>query len=381
MLSKPLRFSTVEKIYPTKTTAPTIKPAPDLSGITEPFLKKCTIPVLKTIAREHALKVGGTKGVIIDRILTHVRHSYSAVVVQRLFRGHLVRALIRLLDNAAVAECTNSDDFFSLEPLVDLPRETVFCYVDSSGFRYGFSMISIFQSMMARCKLKNPYNREHFPVKVVDRFIQLYYVMRVAVPHHMYCENAAPRSGARAAPIEFDDAPALFRRLTMDRTQVAQIEGAAGSQYLTMLAKFAHMQQKPAATRILELFMEIDQLGNYTNPDWFALLDRTQYVHLYRVLYNVWHYRSRLSTAMQRSICILGDPFSRAQIENTVYSLETITLERMQNVCLQIFEYLVFGGVDDDHRQIGTLHALSALTVVSPNARSAMPWLYESLGY
>ena len=44
-------------------------------------------------------------------------------------------------------------------------------------------------------------------------------------------------------------------------------------------------------------------------------------------------------------------------------------------------ENMVYSGVDEDHRKIGALHVLSALTVVSSGARETMPWLYESVAY
>jgi hypothetical protein len=42
---------------------------------------------------------------------------------------------------------------------------------------------------------------------------------------------------------------------------------------------------------------------------------------------------------------------------------------------------MVYSGIDDDHRKIGAFHALSGLTIVSLDARLAMPWLYESVAY
>jgi len=36
-------------------------------------------------------------------------------------------------------------------------------------------------------------------------------------------------------------------------------------------------------------------------------------------------------------------------------------------------------GIDNDHRQLGALHSLTALTLVSPEARTGLPWLYESV--
>ena len=54
-------------------------------------------------------------------------------------------------------------------------------------------------------------------------------------------------------------------------------------------------------------------------------------------------------------------------------------VEIVRDMCLKIFECMVYCGADDEYRRIGALHALSALTLVSMEARQAMPWLYESL--
>ena len=44
-------------------------------------------------------------------------------------------------------------------------------------------------------------------------------------------------------------------------------------------------------------------------------------------------------------------------------------------------ETMVYTGIDVEYQKIGALHMLSALTIVSPNARQNMMWLYESLLY
>lgn len=42
---------------------------------------------------------------------------------------------------------------------------------------------------------------------------------------------------------------------------------------------------------------------------------------------------------------------------------------------------MVYSGINVDMRRLGTFHALTALTIVSRDARIAMPWLYESIIY
>jgi hypothetical protein len=56
-----------------------------------------------------------------------------------------------------------------------------------------------------------------------------------------------------------------------------------------------------------------------------------------------------------------------------------LNLEDVQTICTEVFENLVCMGADDDNRKLGAFHALTALTIVSPEARAALPWLYESV--
>jgi hypothetical protein len=60
---------------------------------------------------------------------------------------------------------------------------------------------------------------------------------------------------------------------------------------------------------------------------------------------------------------------------------DDLTLDQIRIGCLTVFENMVFLGINDDSRRLGAFHSLSALTIVSPGARQAMPWLYDSVAY
>jgi hypothetical protein len=124
--------------------------------------------------------------------------------------------------------------------------------------------------------------------------------------------------------------------------------------------------------------MEIDQLGNYTNYEWFYNLETREYIRLYRTIYDIWTYRGHLSREMKYKICVVEDPFHEIHRGERIY-LHNAPIDTIREICLKIFEHMVYCGIDEEHRKIGTLHALSALTSVSANARESMPWLYESL--
>jgi hypothetical protein len=137
------------------------------------------------------------------------------------------------------------------------------------------------------------------------------------------------------------------------------------------------LRSKPIDVRIQELFMEIDFLGNYTQASWFTDLSRSQYLQLYQWLYNIWNFRGFISREVRRMICCLNDPFYGRL--NDITNPEEITLEIIKESCLYVIENMVHTGIDLEYRKIGTFHALTALTLVSDNARQNLQWLYDSI--
>ena len=146
------------------------------------------------------------------------------------------------------------------------------------------------------------------------------------------------------------------------------------------LTRYNHIRQIRTTNqnnRISELFIEIDLLGNYTNKDWFINLEIRGYIRLYRTLYEIWYYRSNLSREVQNNICPYYAPFDGIFTRPLLHS--ELGLEQIKTACLIVFENMVYSGINIEYRKIGTLHALSALTLVSLPARESMPWLYESV--
>jgi hypothetical protein len=73
----------------------------------------------------------------------------------------------------------------------------------------------------------------------------------------------------------------------------------------------------------------------------------------------------------------LFDPFSEI-FSQPIYQ-NNILEDQIKIACLTIIENFVYTGIDEYHKYLGTQHALTALTMVSIEARNAMSWLYESV--
>jgi len=130
--------------------------------------------------------------------------------------------------------------------------------------------------------------------------------------------------------------------------------------------------------RTLAVFQKMDELGNYTNIEWFNSLTSPLIDKFIKELYDIWTYRAQLTHNVKREICHPnGDPFNGININN-LYSCNLNTLKLMS---LSIIEKLVYSGINRDCQILGASYVLSALTLVSTGAADAMPWLYYSVAH
>jgi hypothetical protein len=145
----------------------------------------------------------------------------------------------------------------------------------------------------------------------------------------------------------------------------------------TMENRMREIIQQPILVRTQELFMEIDQLGNYTNVDWFHQLNKRDCFVFFQFLHNHWRYRGQLSNAVKKRICPLGDPF--LGITHIQMRMNEITEEQLRFNCITVMERLAYTAYDIEDRKLAVLYILAALTQVSLPARNNMVWLYESM--
>ena len=385
-------------------------------------LKSYKLPELKMIVKHYKLPLTGNKGVLIERIDTHFKKIKYSIKIQKLFRGFIVRLSFQTRGPAAKDRkiCVNDTDFVTLEPLVEIPFELFYSYKDTKDFVYGFNVTSIVELIKKRGKITNPYNRETMDVKHIREIITLYNIIQFVFTEHKdetymklsiinerpSCSHSRPYTNlsnrlavqniANSLNVQMSNIRTIPRSQSstnilerLQSTSNTTLNSELSNNYfnprvITQLTpelrvaydKITEIRRKPIYVRIQEIFMEIDQLGNYTNSEWFSGLQRQSYYRLYRILHDIWMYRGGLSQEIKLKICPLFDPFS-----NIFNHQPNITEDHLKISCLTVIENMVYSGVDDDHRKIGALHVLSALTVVSAGARETMPWLYESVAY
>ena len=358
------------------------------------IMKSYTIPILKEVCKSQNLHYSGNKGVLIERITKFFERITNAIIVQKYTRRQFVKRIINKNHefNEQRNKCTNVTDFSTMDPLNEISNEYFYCYTDIDKFVYGFDITSLIAMLRKTRKLFNPYTRTPFTKRNKNEIINLYNLSLLVYremretnePYITDIQNNNRRNLPRYRN--------LIHRIS---NQLINYDNREVSSYLNyrpignietippvyheQYQELVNMRQRPIDDRITSLFIEIDSLGNYTDQSWFTNLSHIQYAQLYRCFYDIWNFRGQISYEMKNDICPVHGPFDGI-FPNSVRHMDLST-SALKTACLIVFENLVYSGINVEIRKIGTLLALTSITVISPHARTALPWLYESMIY
>jgi len=292
---------------------------------------------LKKIAKKYKIKISGNKNELIIRVYNYLRLSYYITKIQKIYRGFLQRKYNNFHGPAYLKRelCTNTTDFMTMDDIKTIPFCQFFSYQDVDNFIYGFDIISLYNMILkSQNVVKNPYNRNELPSSV--------------------CQNL--KSILRIGKILNIETETIIKDISCDITP-----------------------QKSTELRILELFQNIDSLGNYSDPSWFTSLDRFKLIRFLREMGEIWNYRAQLSVQVKRSICPpYGDPFRNVSL-HSIRNEQNI--DNIKKIILSIMEKFVNSASDRDNQALGAYYVLGALTLVNENAALSLPWLYQSLSY
>jgi hypothetical protein len=357
--------------------------------------KRYKLEELKSKVKELNLHITGNKTVLKDRIIRHYEMTKASIKLQSVVRGWIVRNSFRLRGEAFRKRelCVNETDYVTLEPISEIPDAYFVGFQEEENghvVHYGFNITSLIQSIkmnkMNRSKilLQNPYNRKSVPHTIIKNIVNLYYLCFIVYPEFKE-ENEPFHSMQQARDIP----PTLNMTMNTTNPHIVAIMNYHPPLYISrsMLdedsmiryLRICRMRTCTVQERTNELFMEIDRLGNYTSSVWFSSLRTNDYIRLYRTLYEIWsNHRNAIPRDVRYCICPFHGAFDGLPTTYSIVS-SNLQIEELRVACLNVFENLVYSGIDEEYRKLGTFHALSALTLVSRGAQQALPYLYESL--
>lgn len=302
------------------------------------------IQQLKTNAKFYKLKISGNKKELINRIYIFLFLSCYIIKIQKIFRGRLQRKFNAYFGPALNKRtiCTNDTDFVTMDDLKDLHYGQFYSFKDNDDRVYGFDIASIYNLIykntdtinISKIGGINPYNRNKIPSFVM---IDLKMIVRTSKILKIKIN------------LEFE-------------TDLGNVSNS-----------------KTVEMRALTLFQNIDALGNYSSPEWFLTLNRSQLIKFLRELSDIWNYRAQLSNETKQNICPpTGDPFRNINISNIINENDLLTIKKC---ILDILEKFVNNGIDRDSKTLGAYYVLGALTLVNDSAASSLPWLFQSVSY
>jgi len=301
----------------------------DLSTLKLPELKKC--------AKDLNIKISGNKAEIKTRIEDQIRMNIFATKIQKTFRRHMVLEWVKL--KGTRKNCVNDTDFYTLEPLNEIPYLYFIKYVDASH-SYGFDIKSLCTLATKNKKFENPYNRENLKTTFGAKMVRTVKLTNILFPGN---------------------------DLMMD---IANVYESSTNRLVTesFSTFFQNLDQLTLDQRITNLFIHIDSLGNYTNKEWLTQLTEERRYYLVVKINQLWN---KISSELRQKICPHISPFSTGFFGISPTHISTEMVVKMADV-------LVYSGIDNEHKQLGAMYFLSGLTLVSLNARNQMPWLYEN---
>jgi hypothetical protein len=121
-----------------------------------------------------------------------------------------------------------------------------------------------------------------------------------------------------------------------------------------------------------DVFSMIEELGYYTDPSWFTELSRRQLQQIYLELADIWFHRATLSVADRLRIVPDRSPFGVP-----VSTALIMQQKALRPLILATCKLLVSAAPARADKQLGVMYVLGALSVVSPGAGVAYPWLVD----
>ena len=124
---------------------------------------------LKSLATLYCLLDTGTKPVLINRIQQFLKHTTNATIIQKNVRAYFAKTLVKLLIKTSKNRhhFVNDTDFYTLEPLQNVPFYFIYEFKDEENFSYGFNIESLINLYIKTGKVYNPYNRKKISIQIM----------------------------------------------------------------------------------------------------------------------------------------------------------------------------------------------------------------------
>ena len=315
---------------------------PKQNELTTEYKRKSLIRVLTLLARIDNLDPTHKKIIKIQRLIRKCKYR-----IRQWNRGKgCIYPLI---------QCTNKDDFCSLDTLDTVPNRLLFTYRDTNGFTYGFNLLSLLELLSGSEQPLNPYTRKPIDRIVINRANRYYRILdnwskvddygqntilaqqhnnHIAIPGNLPTNNHVLGSGSR---------------LTI-KDRIKQ--------------------------RLQNVFQKINYLGYQTNTDWLLDKQTPILITFIKTMARNWSYQLGFSEATKQALLSHGDLQIFETLVNDAYrnpQLGHASPLHIMNRILSVLEPLISNPAEPNS---AALLVLYSLYYIDPRRVSlANPWM------
>ena len=350
------------------------------------------------------IKMSGTKSELRQNVYNFYHQTFHCIKIQLKFHSFLRRKLNKLRGPALANReiCINETDFYSLDPIRDIPNQQFFSYEEiakeedrsKKSCYYGFDIASIYNLILSDNGVENeyglsrrlifnesnnPYNRNKIPHNVIRDILKIIKLDRILTRKRNITKNKKMTRNQMMNNnnYEYDNNNYVAENNNNNNNNNA-IMGSGMNIALPQDVLTPHQRFRQ---HVLRLFQTINALGHYSDPEWFVALTYEQHITFLRELIDIWNYRAELSPQVRRTIYPpYGDPFPHYVLGWVTHQFYIyLSPENIININLTVIERFIASALAEADRCLGSNFILCALTLVSIPAREALPWLYQSV--
>ena len=266
----------------------------------------------------------GKKPVLLERLKQH----YNSIDYYRKYEKTIILVQNKFRMKYAT-KCVNDEDFFTLDKFIEIEPIFFYSYIDNENFRYGFDIRSL-KKLLSNSNI-NPYNRRPISEKTIKSI-----------------KN---------------------RIIFIEKKQISTI----------IETPMQLSEEQVIRNKVLNVFEKIDSLNILSfgsNINWFLNLSFSYIKKLYRCLEDIWNYRVQINMEQKCKIVPNNDIF-KYQL-NYIINLYPQEKNILSKIVLEEMNKLVSSGIDSESRRTGGYYVLIALTEVSYECASSIPWLAQS---
>ena len=262
-----------------------------------------------------------------EKLNEYIPHLEKIVLIQTTFKNYLKSKKIKTQGIGLFnkEKCSNHEDFYTLDNINEIEDKYFFSY-ETDGHIYFFDIRSFNQ--LIENDSKNPYTRENIPQYAIDSFL--------------------------ARKDELKKNKIIIKDLEQPKLTKEQLFNAY----------------------VFKIFQKIDILNvsaGGTNIRWFTDLSLLQLKMLYKILEDIWNYRSELSIDKKKAIVPNKSMFLVSV--NDVYKM--IKKRPLQKILLGEIDTLISSAENIEDKITGSYFVLTALVEVSQQCMEALPWLIQ----